>query len=120
MLFHSLHFAVFFPVVYVLYLVLPHKAQNRMLLVASYVFYGAWDWRYLFLLIASTVVDYLCSNGIEATDDAKRRKHLVTISIVFNLSLLGVFKYYDFFSFNFKELMENFGPRVLFRRPGSC
>ena len=83
-----------------------------MLLVASYVFYGAWDWRYLSLILFSTVVDYLCSHGIEKTENAKRKKTFVTISIVSNLSLLGVFKYFDFFALNFQDLMGNFGLSV--------
>ena len=58
MLFNSLRFAIFFPVVYVAYLALPHRWQNRMLLIASYVFYASWDWRFLFLILMSTGVDY--------------------------------------------------------------
>jgi len=112
MLFHSLQFAIFFPIVYAAYLVLSHRLQNRMLLVASYVFCGAWDWRYLSLILISTVVDYLCSHEIEKTENAKRKKTFVTISIVSNLSLLGVFKYFDFFALNFQELMGNFGLSV--------
>ena len=58
MVFNSLQFAVFFVVVYALYRALPHRGQNWMLLAASYVFYGAWDWRFLGLLIGSTVIDF--------------------------------------------------------------
>ena len=61
MVFNSLHFVWFFIVVYALYRVLPHRAQNWLLLVASYYFYAAWDWRFLGLLIASTLVDYTCA-----------------------------------------------------------
>jgi hypothetical protein len=60
MLFNSVKFAIFFTIVYSLYLILKHKGQNRLLLVASYVFYGAWDWRFLSLILISTVVDYIC------------------------------------------------------------
>ena len=112
MLFHSLQFAVFFPIVFALYLASPHKLQNRMLLVASYVFYGSWDWRYLGLLLISTVTDYGCGRGLAATDDAGRRKALVAVSIAVNLSLLGTFKYYDFFAANFQALVGNFGLTV--------
>ncbi|MDP6882854.1 MAG: MBOAT family O-acyltransferase, partial [Rhodospirillales bacterium] len=112
MLFHSLQFAVFFPIVYGLYLVLPHKLQNRMLLVASYVFYGAWDWRYLGLILVSTVTDYLCGLGIAASEDNRKRKALVTVSLVVNLSMLGVFKYYDFFATSFQDFMGAFGLAV--------
>ena len=64
MVFNSLQFAAFFAVVYALYRVLPHRAQNVMLLVASYVFYGAWDWRFLGLLLGSTVIDFLVARYI--------------------------------------------------------
>ena len=114
MLFHSLQFAIFFPIVFGLYHVLPHTLQNRMLLVASYVFYGAWDWRYCSLLLISTVTDYFCGLGLARTDDAppKRRKPFVLISVLVNLSLLGVFKYYDFFATEFQDLMGAFGLSV--------
>lgn len=109
MLFHSLTFAIFFPIVYGAYLVLPHKWQNRMLLVASYVFYGAWDWHYLSLLLLSTYVDYVCAKLIEDTAVVGRKKAYLAFSIVANLTMLGIFKYYDFFAFNFQSLMGNFG-----------
>jgi len=111
-LFHSLQFAKFFVVVYPLYLLLPWRLQNRMLLVASYVFYGAWDWRYLSLIFISTAVDYLCAMRIEATAKPQTRKTFVTFSIVANLTMLGVFKYYDFFAFSFQEMMANVGLTV--------
>ena len=109
MLFQSLQFAVFFVIVYGLYVVLPFRWQNRMLLVASYVFYGAWDWRYLSLILISTATDFMCGIGINATKNKAVTKRFVTLSIVVNLSLLGVFKYFDFFSTNFQILMGNFG-----------
>ena len=109
MLFHSFQFAIFFPVVFGLYLVLPHKWQNRMLLLASYIFYGAWDWRYCSLLLVSTVVDYWCGRGLGATEDKRRRKQFVALSVTVNLSLLGVFKYFDFFAISFQQLMGQFG-----------
>ena len=114
MLFHSLQFAIFFPVVYGLYLVLSHKLQNRMLLVGSYVFYSAWDWRYCSLLLISTLTDYFCGLALARTPDAnaRRRKLFVGISIVVNIGLLGVFKYYDFFATEFQGLMGAFGLSV--------
>ena len=63
MLFHSLQFAIFFPIVFGLYHMLPHKLQNRMLLLASYVFYGAWDWRYCSLLLISKVTSKRVERG---------------------------------------------------------
>ncbi|NQU58019.1 MAG: MBOAT family protein, partial [Rhodospirillales bacterium] len=109
MLFHTIEFAIFFAIVYPLYLILPHRLQNRMLLVASYVFYGWWDWRFLSLLVISSITDYLCALGIEASDQVKRRKLLVGVSVVVNAGLLGTFKYYDFFASEFQALMGGFG-----------
>lgn len=104
MLFNSLIFVVFFAIVYLLYLSLSHRWQNRMLLVASYVFYGAWDWRFLSLILASTIADYFCGLGIHASRDRRRRKALLLVSLTVNLGLLGFFKYYGFFTDNLQEL----------------
>src|SRR3954449_7495676 len=100
MVFNSLHFVWFFLVVYALYRVLPHRAQNWLLLIASYYFYAAWDWRFLGLLIASTVVDYSCGRLLERSSDQRRRKWLLGVSLAFNLTLLGFFKYFNFFADN--------------------
>jgi len=108
MLFNSLQFVVFILIVYSLYLKLGHRWQNRMLLVASYVFYGAWDWRFLFLIFASTVIDYFCGLKIYNTQNPEKRKIFVTISIISNLSFLGFFKYFDFFTFNLQRLFAYF------------
>ncbi len=112
MLFHSLEFAVFFLITYSIYLVLPHYWQNRLLLVGSYIFYGSWDWRYLSLLLVSTVVDYFCGQGIEKAKNQIAKKKFVGISIFVNLSILGIFKYYDFFAQNFQRLASYFGLEV--------
>ncbi len=109
MLFHSFEFAIFLPIVLILYVFLPHIWQNRMLLLASYIFYGAWDWRYVSLLLISTVVDFFCARGIEATEKASVKKAYVTLSICANLAMLCTFKYYDFFAHNFQNLMGGFG-----------
>ena len=100
MVFNSLHFLWFFIVVYGLYRVLPHRAQNWLLLIASYYFYAAWDWRFLGLLLASTIVDYSCGRLIAASGDARRRTWLLCLSLGFNLTLLGFFKYFNFFADN--------------------
>ena len=99
MLFNSLAFAIFLPIVFALYWALRTslRAQNLLLLAASYLFYGWWDYRFLSLIIASTVVDYLLGRAISASNYAPRRKLLLTASMVFNLGLLGIFKYYNFF-----------------------
>ncbi len=109
MLFNSLQFAAFFAVVFALYLVLSRRGQNRMLLLASYVFYGAWDWRYLSLILASTVLDYLCALGIGAAAETNRKKRYLALSIAGNLSILGFFKYYNFFAANLQVLLGSFG-----------
>ena len=109
MLFHSLTFAIFFIIVFILYIKLSHQLQNRMLLIASYIFYGAWEWRYLGLLFISTLTDYYCGLGVEKNQEKSKKKIFVYLSIFINLTLLGIFKYYDFFAENFQNLMGNFG-----------
>ncbi len=109
MLFNSLQFAVFFIIIYSLYLLLRHKWQNRMLLVASYIFYGAWDWRFLLLIFISTVIDYFCGLKIYSSDEAKQRKLFLFLSVFANLSILGFFKYFNFFASSFQGLLSSFG-----------
>ena len=98
MVFNSLHFVWFFIVVYCVYRVLPHRAQNWLLLVASYYFYAAWDWRFLGLLIASTLVDFTCARALSRTSAPRARRALLVLSLGFNLTLLGFFKYFNFFA----------------------
>ena len=112
MLFNSLEFVVFFLVVLALYAVMRHRAQNTLLLVASYVFYGAWDWRFLSLLCATTVVDWAIALALGRTDDSSRRKRLLVFSLVSNLGVLGVFKYFNFFADSFVALASTFGMSV--------
>ena len=109
MVFTSLHFVAFFVVVYALYRVLPHRAQNVMLLAASYYFYGAWDWRFLSLLIGSTVVDFLVGLYLGAEHPAKRRKQALVVSLVYNLGVLAIFKYFNFFEESLIALAGWFG-----------
>ena len=109
MVFNSIGFFVFLAIVYTLYRVLGHRAQNRMLLVASYVFYGAWDWRFLSLIAASTVVDYTIGLRMRAASDPVTRKHLLWISLGSNLGLLGIFKYFNFFVGSFVDLIGQLG-----------
>jgi alginate O-acetyltransferase complex protein AlgI len=80
-----------------------------MLLVASYIFYGAWDWRFLPLLFISTTVNYFCGIFLQKTINKKHKKRIVSISIATSLILLGIFKYYDFFVENFQVLLANVG-----------
>lgn len=109
MLFNSINFAIFFIIVYALYLVLSHKWQNRMLLVASCVFYGFWDWRFLSLLFITIVVDYFVGLKIYALRDTAKKKSFVALSIVVNLGILGFFKYFNFFSESLRNLLHLFG-----------
>ena len=117
MLFNTLQFAIFFIIVYSVYLALSHKWQNRVLLIASYIFYGAWDWRFLSLIWISTVLDYFCGIIIHESDDTKKRKLFLLFSVFGNLFILGFFKYFNFFAANLQELLRIFGftihPRFL-------
>lgn len=109
MLFNSWDFAVFGVVVWLLYVCLPHRAQNRLLLVASYIFYGWWDVRFLALLIFSTVVDYVCARWIHAATQERIRRRFLMISILSNLGILGTFKYWDFFAGSAQSLLARLG-----------
>lgn len=112
MLFNSLHFALFFIIVYILYLALRpigHKWQNRMLLAASYAFYSFWDWRFLSLIILSTLINYYFALKIESAKDSASSKKFLVIAIVLNLSILGLFKYFNFFIDNLQVLAWQFG-----------
>jgi D-alanyl-lipoteichoic acid acyltransferase DltB (MBOAT superfamily) len=109
MLFTDLSFWAFFAAVFLAYVVLPHKGQNRMLLVASYAFYAAWDWRFLSLILASTVIDYIVGLRLHAAQDDARRKQLLYVSLGANLGMLGVFKYFDFFADSFIAMLGAVG-----------
>ncbi|MCC6545751.1 MBOAT family protein [Candidatus Sumerlaeota bacterium] len=109
MLFNSWIFFAFALVVLPLYHALPLRWQNRMLLVASYVFYGTWDYRFLFLLLLTTSIDYFVACGMGRTDDPKKRKLLLGVTLVSNLSVLGFFKYFNFFSEQLEALLHTLG-----------
>lgn len=100
MLFNSIEFLFFLPIVFVLYWFVFNKqlrAQNILLLLASYLFYGWWDWRFLFLLLISTCLDYFVALAIQNSQDVSKRKLFLGISLIGNLGMLGFFKYYNFF-----------------------
>tara|TARA_R110000850_G_scaffold275701_1_gene415553 strand:+ start:4508 stop:5935 length:1428 start_codon:yes stop_codon:yes gene_type:complete len=100
MLFNSIAFFVFLPTVFILYWFVfkKHlKAQNLLVLVSSYVFYGWWDYRFLALIVASTLVDYGIGLALSHETRKKRRKLFLMCSLVFNIGLLGFFKYFNFF-----------------------
>ena len=109
MVFNSIQFLLFFVVVYGAYRLLPHRPQNWLLLAASYWFYAAWDWRFLGLLIGSTVIDYAVARYLERTADGRRRRWAVAVSLAFNLGVLGFFKYFGFFSDNLRVLLSGIG-----------
>ncbi|MDF2231636.1 MBOAT family protein [Albimonas sp. CAU 1670] len=109
MLFSELHFWVFFAVVFTLYVAAPHRVQNRLLLVASYVFYGAWDWRFLGLILLSTAIDYLVALRMQAERSEPARRLLLMVSLTLNLGMLGIFKYLGFFVESFTILMADLG-----------
>ena len=112
MLFNSLEFGIFFIVVYALYLGASHRLQNKILLIAGYIFYGWWDWRFLGLLWLSTIVDFYCALQMDKSSEVRTRKRYLWLSIGFNLVLLGFFKYFNFFASSFERLAESFGWQV--------
>ncbi|MCE1156208.1 MAG: MBOAT family protein, partial [Bacteroidales bacterium] len=114
MLFNSFDFAVFLPLVYLLYWLLFRKnlkLRNLFLLVASYTFYGFWDWRFLSLILISSLMDYVLALKIHQLPDTepRRRKSLMILSLVLNLGFLGFFKYYNFFVDSFVSAFAFFG-----------
>ncbi|WP_274475271.1 MBOAT family O-acyltransferase [Mangrovimonas aestuarii] len=112
MLFNSLDFALFLPIVFVLYWFVANKnlkLQNFLIVVASYYFYGCWDWRFLSLIVFSTLVDYSIGVRLSKENNLVRRKVLLWTSILVNLGFLGFFKYYNFFLENFIASFSLFG-----------
>lgn len=107
MLFNSFDFGLFLVVVYSLYWLIGtkrKKAQNGLILVASYFFYGLWDWRFLFLLLASTLIDYIGAQAIAKTSSKSWRKFYLWHNVFWNIGVLILFKYYDFFLHSFYQL----------------
>lgn len=118
MLFNSLEFAIFLPIVFLLYWGILHKnlkLQNLFLILASYLFYGWWDWRFLFLIIFSSAVDFIVGNKLSKQEKRSKRKLLLYVSIFVNLGILGIFKYYNFFIDNFIEAFSLFGIQMNIR-----
>jgi len=93
--------------VFTLYWIVPRKYQNSVLLISSYIFYSAWDWRFISLIFLSTIVDYVVAKKIEISSGNKKR--LLTISIITNLGILGIFKYFGFFVNQFNTLFMTVG-----------
>lgn len=109
MLFNSFFFWMFFLTVWALYWRLSHRGQNRLLLVASYYFYGCWDWRFLGLILLTTTWDYAFAYAMAATRSVGRRRALLASSVTLNLTVLGFFKYYGFFSNELAAWMTSLG-----------
>ncbi|MEX1364100.1 MAG: MBOAT family protein [Nannocystaceae bacterium] len=111
MLFNSWVFGLFFAVAFAAYLATARKLllQNLVLLVASYVFYGWWSWKFLGLIALSTAIDYVAGLRIADSDDPKVRKRWVAVSCVSNLGILAAFKYFDFFLGSLGELLTMLG-----------
>ncbi len=115
MLFNSIDFAIFLPIVFILYWFVVNrnlKLQNLLIVLASYVFYAWWDWRFLSLILFSTIVDYSVGLGLAKEDNKSKRKILLWLSILVNLGFLGFFKYYNFFLDNFISAFSFFGNEI--------
>lgn len=110
MLFNSFEFIVFLPIVFLLYWLVFNRLriQNLFVIIASYIFYGWWDWTFLVLIFITTLFSYLSGLGIEQTS-GKKRKAILWGNIILNLGILGLFKYFNFFAENFKLLFESVG-----------
>ena len=112
MLFNSWAFWLFFSIVLPVYWLLPHRAQNIFLTFASYVFYGWWDPRFLLLIAFSTVMDFMLGNLVAAAPIGPKRDSYVKFSVIVNLLLLGIFKYYNFFAQELSLLTTSLGMSV--------
>ncbi|WP_299109760.1 MBOAT family O-acyltransferase [uncultured Winogradskyella sp.] len=111
MLFNSFEFVIFFCIVFFIYYKSYNnlKFQNILLLVSSYIFYGWWDWKFLTLIVISSLSDYIIGKAIDESDNKKKRKQLLILSLTINLGILGFFKYYNFFSQSFSDFVALFG-----------
>ena len=109
MFFDTPIYFVFLTIVVLAYWRLRWRRQNVLLLVASYIFYGWWDPRFLGLIALSTIVDFYCARAIAASEDTRRRRMLLAVSLVINLGFLGAFKYFNFFVDSFAAMLQAFG-----------
>ena len=111
MLFNSIEFLVFFISVFTFYWIVSKylTIQNLLLLISSYIFYAWWDWRFLSLIIFSSFLDYWVGLKVAGTAKPQIKYRWLIVSLVSNLGLLGVFKYYNFFADSFILMFEQFG-----------
>jgi alginate O-acetyltransferase complex protein AlgI len=115
MLFNTIDFAVFLPIIFILYWFVVNKnilRQNLLIAISSYIFYGWWDWRFLSLIAFSTAVDYVVGNQLSITKKKNSRKLLLFTSVFVNLGFLAFFKYYNFFLENFVDAFSFFGHSI--------
>ena len=115
MFFNSLDFAIFLPIVFLLYWFVVQKNieyQNALIVIASYVFYSWWDWRFLSLIIFSTLIDYSIGQILRVEEARFKRKILLGFSILINIGFLGFFKYYNFFLENFISAFSFLGYEI--------
>ncbi len=115
MLFNSIDFFLFLPIVFTLYWLIGSKkikSQNLLIVISSYVFYGWWDWRFLFLIVFSTLVDYFVGLSLNKAKIHYKRKLLLWVSICVNLGFLGFFKYYNFFIDSLVDSFTFFGSEL--------
>jgi len=115
MLFNSIDFAIFLPIVFILYWFATNrnlKFQNLLIVAASYLFYGWWDWRFLSLILFSTIIDYSVGLRLSKQENPTKRNILLWTSILVNLGFLGFFKYYNFFADNFITAFSFFGAEI--------
>lgn len=115
MLFNSIEFCIFLPIVFTIYWLIDNRQlnwQNFFLLFASYFFYGWWDWRFLSLIILSSIIDFLIGIALYKTADKQHRKIYLGLSLLINLGCLGIFKYYNFFVHNFINAFSFLGTEL--------
>jgi len=115
MIFNSLDFAIFLPVVFLLYWFAFNRSirlRNAFVVLASYVFYGWWDWRFLSLIALSTIIDFFAGLQIEKATHRTKQKLFLLLSLCSNLGILGFFKYFDFFVQSFTEAFTVLGYSV--------
>jgi len=117
MIFNSLEYFLFLPIVFVLFWFVCQKSikwQNVLLILSSYFFYGWWDWRFLGLIVLSSVLDYTLGVQIDSTDNKKKRKGFLWVSILVNLGILAFFKYFNFFVDSTEIMLNNLGMQADF------
>lgn len=112
MLFNSLQFAIFLPIVFAIFWLLPHKFRWIVLLISSYYFYMSWNVKYVVLILFTTVISYICSRMLETTENKTTKKLYLTVTLVASLGVLFFFKYFNFFSSSICELLNSLAIKV--------